>query len=152
MTPFKCAHTEANQGLPRCGAQCESCKILWPPGRTWTCQRQAKGQRCGWKNLKSAKKCQACGKLRPAVRRAGHLKALQFSYEEYIALNGGEFCGICGALPDGRRLDRDHAHDETRRPRGLLCRKCNRALTKTRYGLTITPEWLRSAADYMERS
>ncbi len=119
--------------------------------RTWTCQKQSGGQKCGHINPRRLQICAACKKRRPATKRVEHLKALEFSYEDYIALNGGEFCGICGALPDGRRLDRDHVHDDTHRPRGLLCRKCNRALTKTRYGLVITPEWLRSAAVYMER-
>lgn len=76
----------------------------------------------------------------------------KLSYEEHIAINGGEFCGICGAEPNGRRLDRDHSHTDPPYPRGLLDRKCNRALTKTRYGLEITPAWLRAAADYLERA
>lgn len=81
------------------------------------------------------------------------MKALDLSYEEYIAINGGEHCGICGAPPvPGRKLDRDHEHVGDGVARGLLCKKCNRSLVKTRYGLEMTPAWLRAAADYLERT
>lgn len=76
------------------------------------------------------------------------MAALDLSYEHYIEINGGESCGICGAAPSkGRRLDRDHEHRGAGRARGLLCHMCNRSL---RHGVTI--EWLRAAADYLERS
>jgi hypothetical protein len=70
------------------------------------------------------------------------------SYEEFIALNGGEHCGICGRRrkEGGRRLHRDHDH-RSRKPRGLLCFRDNAAL---RYYMTV--EWLRAAADYLERT
>jgi len=76
------------------------------------------------------------------------MKALELSYDQYIALNGGEHCGICGEGPvRGRRLDRDHEHKADGRPRGLLCRACNRKLRRV-----LTAEWLRNAAAYLERA
>lgn len=72
--------------------------------------------------------------------------ALELDYAAYILLNGGDFCAICGRKPSGRRLDRDHDH-KTHQPRGLLCHRCNRQLPAW-----ITAEWLRTAADYLERA
>jgi len=74
------------------------------------------------------------------------MAALDLGYEAYVELQGGEFCGICGVEPNGRRLDRDHDH-RTGQPRGLLCWKDNKALAGW-----MTPEWLRAAADYLERA
>jgi hypothetical protein len=63
-----------------------------------------------------------------------------------VLLNGGERCAICLRVSSpNRRLDRDHDH-KTGRPRGLLCPRCNRQLANW-----ITPEWLRAAAEYLER-
>jgi hypothetical protein len=113
----------------------------------WTCQRVSAGQTCRHLNPSRAKKCGACGKFRPAKRRP---EFVALDYAAYIALSGGEHCGICGAHPNGRRLDRDHDHS-TGQPRGLLCRVCNRTLS-TRFGFPLTPQWLRAAADYLERA
>jgi hypothetical protein len=76
------------------------------------------------------------------------MSALALSYEYYVALNGGEHCGICGRepKPGGRRLDRDHSHEGVGVPRGLLCPRCNRLLHRF-----VTPEWLRAAMAYLER-
>jgi len=121
--------------------------------RTWTCRRTTDKEICLHANPVRAKKCERCGKLRARKRRPKHLAALAFTYEDYIKMQGGEFCGICGAArPPDRKLDRDHAHDETRKPRGLLCRRCNSALNHQRYGFIITAEWLMKAAAYLERS
>jgi hypothetical protein len=75
------------------------------------------------------------------------MRALDLSYETYVGLNGGEFCGICGKVPaaGARRLDRDHCHT-TGTPRGLLCWACNRQLRTW-----ATPDWLHAAAAYLER-
>lgn len=122
------------------------------PAKGWTCQRVSNGQACKHKNLPRSRKCQECGKPRPAKRKPKHMDALKLSYEEYVELNGGlEQCGICGAPPDGRRLDRDHDH-RSGAPRGLLCRKCNRGLVPSKFGLEMTPEWHRQAAAYIERA
>lgn len=72
--------------------------------------------------------------------------ALTLTYEEYVALNGGEHCAVCGRLPMSRRLDRDHDH-KTGLPRGLLCHRCNRHLP-----VWMTVEWLENAADYLRRA
>lgn len=113
----------------------------------WTCQRQANRIKCGHRNLARAKKCAACGKPRPVKRKPKHMAALDLDYQGFVELNGGEFCGICKAKPSGRRLDRDHEHRGAGRPRGLLCRKCNRQLRGW-----ATLEWLRGAVVYLERS
>jgi hypothetical protein len=115
--------------------------------RTWICPRQIGGLRCGGINAPRSRKCHTCGKPRPPRRRPKHLVALETPYEEYIVLNGGDRCAIClrERTEKDRRFDRDHDH-RTGRPRGLLCHKCNRALPSW-----ITPEWLRAAADYLDR-
>jgi hypothetical protein len=114
--------------------------------RTWTCQRQASGERCGHQNPSRKRNCQRCGKPRPARRRPAHMAALKLPYEEYVLVNGGEYCGICGvkAAPH-RRLDRDHDH-ATGRPRGLLCHRHNRGLDWFR-----DADELRAAIAYLER-
>jgi hypothetical protein len=80
--------------------------------RVWTCRRITAGQRCGHQNPGRKRKCEACGLPRPALSRPAHMAALDLPYEHYVEINGGEFCGICGAEPkDGRRLNRDHLHE-----------------------------------------
>lgn len=74
------------------------------------------------------------------------MTALDLSYEHYIEINGGEYCGICGAPPKPhKRLDRDHDH-KTGLPRGLLCWACNRQLRTW-----ATVEWLTAATAYLKR-
>jgi hypothetical protein len=114
--------------------------------RLWTCRRQSKGVVCWGLNSPRSRKCAKCGKPRPARNRPAHMRALDIPYEQYIDLNGGEHCGICGKTSKGRRLDRDHDH-RTGKPRGLLCWSCNRQLRTW-----ATVEWLRSAAAYLERA
>jgi hypothetical protein len=115
--------------------------------RPWTCPRVIGGLRCGGINQPRTRTCHTCGKPRPARRRPKHLAALQTPYEEYVQINGGEHCFICGRAPSAsRRLDRDHCH-ATGVPRGLLCARCNRALPGW-----VTPQWLRRAAFYLERT
>jgi hypothetical protein len=113
--------------------------------RQWICRRQLSGLQCGGINSPRARKCHTCGQPRTARRRPAHLRALDTGYEEYVLLNGGERCGICGTPPKTRRLDRDHDH-HTGEPRGLLCHRCNRALPAW-----INPQWLRAAIAYLER-
>lgn len=68
------------------------------------------------------------------------------TYEDCIEINGGEHCGICGARPKTRRLDRDHEHKGNGALRGLLCIRCNLALPNR-----ITIEWLKLAIAYLKR-
>lgn len=113
----------------------------------WTCQRVTAGIRCGQRNDGRKRKCWACLKPRPSRKRPVHMAALDLAYEEYVTLNGGEHCGICGnPRSETRRLDRDHDH-ATGRPRGLLCWSCNRQLRTW-----ATVAWLRAAAAYLERA
>lgn len=78
------------------------------------------------------------------------MAALDIPYEEYVRLNGGERCAICGKPPSsGRRLDRDHDH-KTGKPRGLLCggrMGCNRRL-----GRVDDLDWLAAATAYLQRA
>lgn len=121
---------------------------------TWVCSRQANRVKCGAENLNKFQLCQTCGKRKPKRKTASHLSALKLTYEQYIVLNGGEFCGICGRtrdqLPDpSRKLDRDHTHDPTmgvEAARGLLCRECNRKAKKW-----LKVEWVRMLLAYLER-
>ena len=113
----------------------------------WTCKRVSKGVKCGQWNQARRQKCYACAKPKPAKRKPAHMRALDMSYEDYIVLNGGEFCGICGKerKPGQRRLQRDHQHKGDGIPRGLLCPRDNIALKEW-----MTVDWLRSAMSYLE--
>lgn len=113
---------------------------------TWTCQRQVDRIKCGHVNPSRKRNCEACSKPRPPRKTVR--SQVKLSYEEFIELNGGEICGICGrSRPEsGRRLHRDHDH-ATGRPRGLLCFRCNTVL---RTYMTI--EWMRKAIRYLERA
>lgn len=74
------------------------------------------------------------------------LKRARPHYESMLATQNG-VCAICGRLPsEKRKLDMDHDHKEMF-IRGLLCVRCNRALPSW-----MTAEWLRKAADYLERA
>jgi transposase-like protein len=125
--------------------------------RTWKCQRSSGGTKCAHTNPKRKQICEACGKRRPATKKPSHAVALDLPYEAFIILNGGEYCGICGAPRSGRKLDRDHAWvgPIKGKPRGLLCHSCNRTLSRrmeiaaAEMGLA---NWLRAAADYIERA
>jgi hypothetical protein len=114
--------------------------------RGWTCQRTASGKVCKHRNPPRTRKCGKCGKPKPRKRVPSHMAALELDYLGYVALNGGDFCAICGREPsERRRLDRDHDHVTGRR-RGLLCVRCNRALPAW-----MGVEWLVSAVAYLER-
>lgn len=115
----------------------------------WTCQRVSQGVKCGTVNRAVERKCQLCGKPKPARKRPAHTAALDLPYETYVEINGGEWCGICGVGPSpNRRLDRDHEHRADGKARGLLCWDCNKRLS-TRIA---NPEWLRAAVAYLERT
>lgn len=115
--------------------------------RFWTCQRVSGGVKCGAKSPRVKRNCIACGKPRPKTKQPAHMAALNASYEQFVELNGGEHCAICGRAPSAaRRLDRDHDHTGAGRPRGLLCARCNRALPNW-----CDAAWLRAAAAYLER-
>ena len=79
------------------------------------------------------------------------MSALGLTYEDYVAINGGDHCGICGRGRSAtRKLDRDHEHakDGTGRKlaRGLLCPRCNRQLPSW-----VTVRWLEQAIEYLVR-
>jgi hypothetical protein len=102
----------------------------------------------------SSRKCLSC--LSPVGRRKRrvpkHAETLRDDpYEVYRALSveihGGEFdtCGVCGAPPKTKRLDRDHDH-RTGNPRGLACFRCNHELLRN-----ATLEQARAVVAYLER-
>lgn len=117
---------------------------------TWKCQRITKGVKCGYNNPGRIRICLKCGKPRPKKKVLAHRQILQeLSYEDYIKLNGGEFCWIHKAMglpdpPRRGRLCRDHDH-KTGKARGLLCNRCNRDL-KDR----LSKAWLIAAVKYLE--
>lgn len=118
----------------------------------WTCRRRVAvvageaSRVCATRNPGRKRKCQRCQGAKPPRRKAKHMVALEAPYEAYVALTGGDRCGIClrPRSEKDRRLQRDHDH-RSGRPRGLLCVRCNRALPHW-----MTPEWLRAAAEYLE--
>lgn len=116
--------------------------------RTWKCRR------CGHGNERRFPRCTGldpdhpfnrCTGKRPAPRRPKHKAALDLPYEAWVE-RFGERCGICGAGPKTRRLHRDHDH-ATGAIRGILCFRCNTALPNR-----VDAQWLRKAADYLDRS
>ena len=115
----------------------------------WTCRRRVDGRLCMERNPNRKQLCAKCGGRKPQKRRPRHMSALDTPYEEWVKMfcDGVERCSIClrPRSEKDRRLQRDHDH-LSGRPRGLLCVRCNRALPAW-----MTPEWLRAAADYLER-
>ena len=67
----------------------------------------------------------------------------QKRFDEMLSTQGG-VCAICGDRPS-YTLQADHAHDETRRVRGLLCIPCN-----VRLDVLENPEWEAKARSYLE--
>jgi len=87
----------------------------------------------------------------PGRARSRRARALQSygitieQYDELLRAQGG-VCAACAAPPTEKRLlDVDHDH-RTGRVRGLLCRRCNRALGSLR----DDPELARKLATYLE--
>lgn len=81
-------------------------------------------------------------------RKAQHAKVRRQAAKDYdrmLAAQDGH-CALCPNTAGTRRLHIDHDH-RTMRVRGLLCFRCNTALRGY-----MTPEWLRAAADYLERA
>lgn len=117
--------------------------------RGWTCRRVSESIICAHHNKPRTRRCARCGKPRPPRRRPAHMTVLAtMDYAAYVALNGGERCGICGRAPSPRRrLDRDHQHTGTGVARGLLCHSCNRRLS-----IYMTIEWLEKALAYLKRA
>lgn len=115
--------------------------------RPWTCRKKS----CRNINRVGTRKCQRCGKPRPPKKVPEHAKVLKrLTYEDFIEINGGEFCWIHRflGLPDPvsqKRLQRDHDHI-TGEPRGLLCYRCNRALKDW-----MTLPWIEAAFMYLKR-
>jgi len=71
-------------------------------------------------------------------------------YDEMVEQQMGR-CAICKLVEHidepGKRLHVDHCH-ETGAVRGLLCSKCNTGVMRS----GVTPEILRRAAEYLEKS
>jgi hypothetical protein len=83
-----------------------------------------------------------------AKRKSKHLillDSIRPFYARILELQNGH-CALCPKEPSPkRRLDLDHDH-RNMYVRGLLCHRCNRGLPSW-----MTPEWLRAAADYLEK-
>lgn len=70
---------------------------------------------------------------------------LESDYEQ-LKERSGQKCEICGSPPAGKRLAVDHDH-VTGGVRGLLCARCNTALTE----LFCDPIWRKKALEYLSR-
>jgi recombination endonuclease VII len=119
------------------------------PERTWTCRRVKDGRPCAHVNPARKRNCETCGKPRQRrqTSRDRHMAGKEaVTYEQAIAINGGEFCGVCGTGPGTRRLHKDHEHKGDGAVRGLLCFRCNAALRTY-----MTLDWLLAAAAYLYR-
>lgn len=119
------------------------------PERTWTCQRIQSGVVCAASNPARKRNCTRCGKPRQRreTSKTRHEAVLRdLSYEECIIINGGERCGICGAGPVSKRLQRDHEHTGDGAFRGLLCYRDNKFMPDW-----MTLDWLCAAVAYLER-
>lgn len=77
-------------------------------------------------------------------KRAAGLGVTDADYARLLAAQDGH-CALCASTPKTRRFSFDHAHG-THRVRGLLCHRCNRNLPAW-----VRADWLRRAADYLER-
>ena len=82
---------------------------------------------------------------RPNPKHRAFVNQIRPHYERLFEEQGG-VCAICHRPPKTRRLDIDHQHTEPLRYRGLLCPRCNMFLREW-----MSPSWLRTAADYLER-
>jgi hypothetical protein len=85
-----------------------------------------------------------------AAQRESHLR-LAFGittkeYDELLKKQNGK-CALCGGdqNPTYKFFDVDHVHDESKKVRGLLCRKCNVGLGTFENNL----EWLKKALNYL---
>lgn len=73
------------------------------------------------------------------------LNSVRPIYDKLLQQQDGH-CALCPRIPStSRRLDIDHNH-KLMVVRGLLCHRCNRVLAAW-----IDSDWLRRAADYLER-
>lgn len=82
-----------------------------------------------------------------AARETDHARKKRRNAErDALIAQRGNHCEICGKPPKTLALNVDHDH-KTGKVRGLLCIPCNRRLPRG-----ITPEWLRAAAAYLERT
>lgn len=120
----------------------------------WACTRQSKGVKCNTLNPIRAQKCSACGKAKPRPAPKKHMAGLNYDYEHYKEINGGEHCGICFTTVSElknpqKKFARDHDHSAIGlgNPRGLLCTRCNMRLS-----YQMTAEWLEAAAAYVRRA
>lgn len=114
--------------------------------KAWKCRK------CEYRNRPRSRKCVSCGKLKPKKKIPAHMKVLsEMTYDDFVKLNGGEFCWICREMGiphrEGRpfRYHRDHDH-RTGEARGLLCWQHNSLLKSW-----VNPELLMAAYKYLTR-
>jgi hypothetical protein len=107
-------------------------------------------QRWWWRNPKKGAECQRRYRIRHPYYTATQHRLSKYGvsgeqFQSLLALQGNR-CGICGSEFKGSQdhhLDHDHI---TGKVRGILCRRCNRAIGL----LHDDPSILRSAIGYLE--
>jgi len=141
---------------------CSKCKSWYPlsyfsPDKKNADKLRSNCKSCVNKASKSYHENNPGVKLRYSLRHPGREKYLKFAhnlkkfgltppeYESLLKRQNG-VCDICKRPPNGTRLAVDHDH-ETGQVRGLLHKGCNLGIGN----LNHNPEWLRSAATYLER-
>lgn len=137
---FVCRLAECGHGRVYARDRCRPCYYRWrceDPG--YRERRRASNRRSKAKNENQQ------------TRRRSYLRQLYgLSVEEFdaIVVSQSGVCAIC-PTPVGHTRDTHVDHDHTTGAvRGLLCRRCNRAL-----GLLKDDErWLKSAIRYLERA
>jgi len=132
-------------------SQCAKCKNAY--GRKYHAKNRKRDLKRGrvWYQ-RNRESILATGRARPA--RDYHAKKLRGygidvdGYEKMLERQG-QVCAICRQPPKGKRVERlsvDHDH-ETRKVRGLLCRRCNAALGLCHDSI----EWLQKAISYLRK-
>lgn len=118
--------------------------------KTWKCQRQVSGQKCGHDNPSIKRKCEECGGAKPPKKPPAHRHVMDVFPMECWVIFFGDSCNICGkkATPDAP-LVRDHEHrvvpgHQGGGMRGLLCFLCNKQMP---YWAKL--EWMEKAAQYL---
>lgn len=129
------------------------------PSEKHTLRRKDRGQPWSAGNFKwTGPVLEKAGRYDPDYDRAWHFRqkyGITPADYDAMLLGQGGVCAVCGKRESHtyksgklKSLAVDHAHDETKRIRGLLCFNCNQGIGR----LQDDPALLRAAAAYLERT